>query len=280
VSFNQYEPYGPVVPTTMRIVTWNVWGRYGHWAQRQAGIEDALVAAAPDVVCLVESWSHRDANQPGLVAERLGFQHTVFAGDRGEEDWTSGIGLVSRWPVTSHECRALPGDGESGAGSGAGAALFALLDGERGPVQLFVVMLDYPLDGSAVRQAQVRQLAGFVQDRTRRRYPTVVCGDFNAGPDADELRMLTGRTVPVVPGLVFYDAWEVAGDGTPGHTWSNRNPLTAPAMYPDRRFDYVLSAWPRRGGAGHPVRCWRLGVLPADQPQLSDHYAVVADLRY
>ena len=228
MSFNQYEPYGPVVPTTMRIVTWNVWGRYGHWAQRQAGIEDALVAAAPDVVCLVESWSHRDANQPGLVAERLSSSDTtVFAGDRGEEDWTSGIGLVSRWPVTSHECRALPGDGESDGGSGAGAALFALLDGERGPVQLFVVMLDYPLDGSAVRQAQVRQLAGFIQDRTRRRYPTVVCGDFNAGPDADELRMLTGRTVPVVPGLVFYDAWEVAGDGTPGLTWSNRNPLTA-----------------------------------------------------
>lgn len=51
-------------------------------------------------------------------------------------------------------------------------------------------------------------------------------------------------------------------------------------MYPDRRFDYVLSAWPRRGGAGHPVRCQLLGVLPADQPQLSDHYGVLADLRY
>jgi endonuclease/exonuclease/phosphatase family metal-dependent hydrolase len=276
VSFNQYEPYGPVVETTMRIVTWNVWGRYGNWAQRQAGIEDNLVAAAPDIVCLVESWSYPDADQPGLVAARLGFEHSVFAGDLGQDDWISGIGLASRWPITSHECRALPGDG----GSGVGSALFALLDGDRGPVQLFVVMLDYPLDGSAVRQAQVRQLAGFIQDRTRRRHPTVVCGDFNAGPDADELRMLTGRTAPVVPGLVFYDAWEVAGDGTPGHTWSSRNPLTAPAMYPDRRFDYVLSAWPRRGGTGHPARCHRLGVLPADQPQLSDHYGVVADLRY
>jgi NAD(P)-dependent dehydrogenase (short-subunit alcohol dehydrogenase family) len=48
----------------------------------------------------------------------------------------------------------------------------------------------------------------------------------------------------------------------------------------DRRFDYVLSAWPRRGGAGYPVRCQRLGVLPADRPQLSDHYGVLADLRY
>ncbi|HEX4657797.1 MAG TPA: hypothetical protein VH307_10455 [Streptosporangiaceae bacterium] len=57
-------------------------------------------------------------------------------------------------------------------------------------------------------------------------------------------------------------------------------PLAAVAMYPDRRFDDVLSAWPRRGGAGHPVRCQLLGVLLADQPQLSDHYGVLADLRY
>ncbi len=276
MSFNQYEPYGPVVDTTMRIVTWNVWGRYGRWDERQAGIEQTLVAMAPDVVCLVECWSHRDANQPELVARRLGFEHSVFAGDWREEDWVSGMGLVSRWPVASHECRTLQGDG----GSGSGAALFVVLNGDRGPLQLFVVMLDYPLDASAVRQGQVRQLAGFIQEWTRRRHPTVVCGDFNAGPDADELRMLTGRTAPAAPGLVFYDAWEVAGDGTPGHTWSNRNPLAAVAMYPDRRMDYVLSAWPRRGGVGHPVRCQRLGILPADEPQLSDHYGVLADLRY
>jgi hypothetical protein len=52
------------------------------------------------------------------------------------------------------------------------------------------------------------------------------------------------------------------------------------ALYPDRRFDYVLSAWPRGGGVGHPTLCRRLGVLPPDQPQLSDHYGVLADLRY
>jgi len=39
VSFDPYQPYGPVVETTMRVVTWNVWGRYGAWEQRQAGIE-------------------------------------------------------------------------------------------------------------------------------------------------------------------------------------------------------------------------------------------------
>lgn len=276
VSFNQYEPYGPVTETTMRIVTWNVWGRYGNWRERQAGIEETLAAVAPDVVCLVESWSRPDAAQPELIAKRLGFGHSVFAGDWREEGWVSGIGVVSRWPVTSHEHRVLRG----ADGSGVGAVLRAFVDGERGPIQLFVVMLDYPLDASAVRQAQVRQLAGFIQERTRRRHPTVVCGDFNAGPDADEIRMLTGKTATAAPGLVFYDAWEIAGDGTPGYTWSNQNPLAAVALYPDRRFDYVLSAWPRRGGIGHPAHCQLLGVLPADQPQLSDHYGVLADLRY
>jgi endonuclease/exonuclease/phosphatase family metal-dependent hydrolase len=271
VSFDQYEPYGPVVETTVRVVTWNVWGRYGRWRARQAGIEEALLAAAPDIVCLTECWSGPDAGQSELVAGRLGFEHSLFAGDGSQQDWESGIGVVSRWPVTAHERRALHEDG---------SVLFALVAGARGPIQLFVVMLDYRLDASAARQAQVRQLAEFIGQSTRSRYPTVVCGDFNAGPDADEMRMLTGKAAAAAPGLVFYDAWEIAGDGTPGYTWCNQNPLAAVAMYPDRRFDYVLSAWPRRGGAGHPTYCRRLGVLPPDQPQLSDHYAVLADLRY
>jgi endonuclease/exonuclease/phosphatase family metal-dependent hydrolase len=276
VSFNQYEPYGPVVDSTMRIATWNVWGRYGRWHDRQTGIEDTLAKAAPDVVCLVESWSTGDAAQPDLIAKRLGFEHSLFVGHWQQEDWTSGIGLVSRWPIASQEHRALRGDD----GSGFGDALFALVEGDRGPVQLFIAMLDYPLDASLLRQAQVRQLASFIQEVTRRRHPIVVCGDFNAGPDSDEIRMLTGRTTTAAPGLVFYDAWELAGDGSPGYTWSNQNSLAAVAMYPDRRFDYVLSAWPRLGAVGHPTHCELLGVVPADQRQLSDHYGVLADLRY
>jgi hypothetical protein len=92
--------------------------------------------------------------------------------------------------------------------------------------------------------------------------------------------MLTGRSAPASPGLVFYDSWEVAGDGSPGYTWSNRNPLAAIGLYPDRRFDYIFSAWPRRRGVGHSVRCSLLGVRPPGQDQISDHYGLVAELRY
>ncbi len=277
MAFDPYAPYGPLVESTLRVVTWNVWGRYGEdWARRQAAIEDELAFAAPDLVCLVESWRADDVDQPALVARRLGFDHHVFSGDWEQEGWVSGAGFVSRWPLREVVTRPLRGDD----GAGFGQALSVVIEGDRGPIQLFLAMLDYPLDASARRQAQTRALASFVQEVTSPRHPTVLCGDFNAGPDSDELRLLTGQGAVAVPGLVFYDAWEMAGDGTAGHTWCNRNPLAATGLYPDRRFDYVLSAWPRAGGVGHPVACSLLGVRPPEALQLSDHYGVLADLRY
>jgi endonuclease/exonuclease/phosphatase family metal-dependent hydrolase len=276
VSFDPYAPYGPVVRSSVRIATWNVWGRYGDWQQRQAGIEDELLNIQPDVVCLVEAWRQGDDTQAERVAGRLGFSEQCFVGDFEQEDWISGIGLVSRWPMTAPERQPLRGED----GRGFGEAVHVVVEGERGPVQLFAAVLDYPLNGSSRRLAQVRELGRFIQDVGRPQDPIVVCGDFNAGPDSDEIRALTGRTATVVPGLVFYDSWEIAGDGGPGYTWSNRNPLAAVGLYPDRRFDYIFSAWPRLGGAGHPTRCELIGVRPPDQPQLSDHYGVVAELRY
>jgi endonuclease/exonuclease/phosphatase family metal-dependent hydrolase len=295
VSFDPYAPYGPLIESTIRVVTWNVWGRYGPDPEaRQAALEQALEQTKPDLICLVEAWRQGKQTQPARIAARLGLPHHTFAGDREEkqDDWVSGIGFVSRWPMT--EPRRHPLRAEDGSGSG--QAVHVTVAAERGPIQLFAVLLDYPLDASGLRQHQVRQLVRFIAETTAetaaattaataaetapRRDLVVVCGDFNAGPDSDEIRMLTGRSAPAVPGLVFYDAWELAGDASPGFTWSNRNPLAAVGLYPDRRFDYIFTAWPRRGGVGHPVRCSLLGVRVPGGQQLSDHYGLAADLRY
>lgn len=111
---------------------------------------------------------------------------------------------------------------------------------------------------------------------------TIIAGDFNAHPDADEIRLLTGRRAPHKLGWVFLDAWETGGDGSPGHTVTKNNPNTAPLLLPDLRFDYIFVRWPsgRPGGAGHPRHAHVAGVEAKAGVVPSDHYAVVADLRY
>jgi endonuclease/exonuclease/phosphatase family metal-dependent hydrolase len=155
----------------------------------------------------------------------------------------------------------------------------ARIAGPRGTLSAFSVALDWPPHASAARQASVRHLVSFVLEVAGPAFPTVICGDFNAPPDSDELRMLTGRTDTVASGFSLFDAWEMAGDGS-GHTWARSNPWTAPALLPDKRIDYILVGRPRRGGAGHVVRCSIGGTVPMDGVVPSDHYAVVADLRY
>jgi endonuclease/exonuclease/phosphatase family metal-dependent hydrolase len=262
VVFDPYAPYGPVAESAVRVVTWNVWGRYGEeWTARLHGIQEELVAAEPDIVCLVEAWRDDHTSMPGLLGEHLGLRHHLFVGDWRQEDWISGLGIVSRWPTSDPIRRPLRGPDDQGFGE----AIHVVVDGDRGPIQLFVAALDYPLDGSATRQAQVKELVTFITDVTNRRDVTILCGDFNAGPESDEIRMLTGRTAVPVPGLVFYDAWELAGEETPGYTWSNHNPIAAAGLYPDRRFDYIFSAWPRLHGIGHPTHCALLGVRPSHE---------------
>jgi endonuclease/exonuclease/phosphatase family metal-dependent hydrolase len=270
------QPYGPLVETTLRLASWNVWARYGPWEQRERAITSVLGGCEPDVVALLEAWETEDDSQAERLKSALGLPHHVFRGDVAEDGVRPGTAVLSRWPILQADHQRL-GDGD---GWDAGGVLFTEISGPRGVVQLFSAMLGWRLDHSRQRQAQVRDLATYIRKVSDSAPPVVLCGDFNTGPDTDEIRMLTGHSAVAVPGLVFYDAWEVAGDGGAGHTWCNANPWAAPVLFPDRRIDYVFSAWPRRGGAGHPVRCELIGTEPLDGVLPSDHYGLVADLRY
>jgi endonuclease/exonuclease/phosphatase family metal-dependent hydrolase len=271
------EPYGELISTTVRVLTWNVWGRFGPWQEREGAILRTLEALAPDVVTLQEAWRHPGGeDQAARLAKALGYHGVYGGGTFLADDWATGSALLSRWPIEKHEHRAFPASIPERWG---GSALFARIAGPRGALAAFSVALDWPLHASAVRQASVRHLVSFVLEVAGPAFPTIVGGDFNAPPDSDELRMLTGRSDTAAPGFVLFDAWEMAGDG-PGHTWARGNPWAAPVLLPDRRIDYLLVGRPRRGGAGHVVRCAVAGTEPMKGVVPSDHYAVVADLRY
>ena len=144
---------------------------------------------------------------------------------------------------------------------------------------MYATHLAHEYHASALRQAQVRSIADLVAATANGSFPAVIAGDLNADPSCDEVRMLTGRAAVPVPGLVFHDSWDLAGRG-PGHTWSNRNPHARSSLGPARRIDYVLVGATGPEGVGHPVRARLAGTSAVGGTLPSDHYAVVADLRY
>ena len=62
------RPYGPLIETTARIVTWNVWGLHGPWPEREPAIVVTLRNARPDIVVLAEAWAKGGDSQCARLA--------------------------------------------------------------------------------------------------------------------------------------------------------------------------------------------------------------------
>ena len=262
---------------SMRIVTWNLWWRFGPWEERQPAIRAELVDLDPDIVLLQEVFADDDGrDQASELADAIGASvaRTVDAEGRPQR---FGNAILSRWPILDTEMVVLPGpDGEPSHRS----ALLAQVDTPNGRQPFAVTHLAWQYDASALRLAQLDAVVDLV-DRHRsddaEAPPPVLGGDFNAVPDSDEIRRLTGRSAPYRPGLVFTDCWEAVGEG-PGHTWTRDNPHSAEALWPRRRLDYVFVAWPRPKPLANPLSARLAGVESQVGIVPSDHYAVVVEL--
>jgi len=280
---NSEGPYGSLIGTRLRVLTWNIWWRFGPWEARRPAIAATLARLDADVVCLQEVWDDGDVCFAAELAEGLGFHHTY--GARLDLDGVRfGNAVLSRWPITGSEVLALPAHKEV---EELRTCVRADIDGPRGPLQVFSTHLNWRFDQSATRQDQVRSVCRFIttsRPEAGRAYPPILCGDFNADPDSDEIRMLSGRAATPEDKLVFHDAWEVAGQASgssaTGATWSNANPYAILDLEPDRRIDYIFVGWPKAGGAGHVTSCRVEGLEPVDGVVPSDHLAVLAELRY
>ncbi|MFD1830608.1 endonuclease/exonuclease/phosphatase family protein [Streptomyces desertarenae] len=269
----------------MRVLTWNLWWRFGPWERRREAILSVLRAERPDVAGLQEVWARGGENLAQWLAGELGM-HWAWAPSDTPEPWRRRVGdpaadignaVLSRWPVTAQEAVRLPAPRDRDDGR---LALYARVDAPCGPVPFFTAHLHSAPDGSAVRVEQVRVLARFVAARRGgTAFPPVVTGDFNARPDSDELRLFGGRlTAPAVPGQTFVDAWECAGPAAPPATRDRANPHVAATFEPNARIDYVHVGPPGPDGLGRVTAVRRAGDGPVGGVWPSDHAAVVADL--
>ena len=269
----------------LRVLTWNLWWRFGDWRAREPAIRSVLADVAPDICGLQEVWGDAGTDAAQLLAADLGM-HATFLPSPAPGLWQRRIGddgvafgnaVLSRWPIAAVAHERLP----RGPGPDDGrTVLHARIEGPGGPIPFFTTQLTSTSGLSELRCRQVAAVARFVRDHSGPGHPPVVTGDLNAEPDSDEVRLLGGHlTRPAVPGLVLVDAWRYAEPPSPGWTWDRANPHVAATGEPSARIDYVLVGPPSAGGLGAVRRTRLVGDAPVRGTWPSDHAGVLAELR-
>ena len=259
---------------SFRAATLNIWSRFGPWEERLVAIRDGLRELAPDILGMQEVLRIPDMDQAALVSE--GFDYEIAWGQSSENHgFPTGNAILSRWPITKREVIALPTGGSDEQRS----IVFAELASPFGAVPVFCTHLNWKLDHGHIRQLQVKALTAAVARLAPiDRFPPIVMGDFNAEPDADEIRYMRGLTGLGGDCVYFADSFGIAGDGSPGATFSKRNPFAGPLREPERRIDYVFVRGPDDSQRGEPTEaavCFDQahgGTFP------SDHFGVITTI--
>ena len=117
--------------------------------------------------------------------------------------------------------------------------------------------------------------------RRRQHMPAILCGDFNAEPDSDEIRFLSGLATIDGRTTFWQDSWRIAGDGTPGYTQDWReNPIAGFLNVHRKRIDYVFVGDPflREASAGRVLSARMAFDEPRTGIVASDHRGLVVDV--
>ena len=269
---------------TVRVATLNIWNRFGPWPERLAAIRAGMAEIAADILGLQEVLrlgpdEGDGLDQASLLAEGRGY-HVAY-GRATDERWF-GNAILSRWPVLETRVFDLPRAGTDERR----CLVYAAIDSPFGRLPFFATHLNWKFDEGHVRAAQVIEVARVVESLAdERSFPAILVGDFNAEPEADEIRFLRGLTSLGTERRVYYqDAFARAGDGSPGHTYARRNPFAAPLSEPDRRIDYIFVRGRDERLRGEPIAarvCFDEArpVAGAEAVFASDHFGVLATLR-
>ncbi len=287
------------VGSNLRVVTLNLWGTEPPLDRRLQLATSQLRALAPDVICLQEVRplvGSAGRTTAEAIADALGMTAhyaTAVAWDDGAHGslpaGQEGLAVIA---TTIQEARVLPLP-EPRPGE-ARILLSAQIETAGGPIWVHTTHLHYRLDDGLAREHQVLAIDAAIRavGRGNQDAPQILCGDFNATPDSDEIRFLRGLTTLGGRRTHFQDAWlrlhrePGPGDGPDqGVTWSSENRFTRPlrSLDIDRRIDFVFATSRKKDGRGTVHAC---RVVMTERDGLgdaaicaSDHYGVMADIQ-
>lgn len=262
----------------LRCLTLNLWGAEPPLEQRMALVVQGLRQLAPDVVTLqeVREVPGQLPNQAGMLAKAAGFEH-VFAPATPFGGGHEGLAILSRQPILEHDVSELP----HAEPTERRILLSARVQHGLGSVWVHTTHLNYRLTHGKQREDQVAAIAASVAGRVSDA-SQILMGDFNARPEADEIRFLRGLSTLDGRRTYFQDAWERLHPGDPGLTWARANPYTAKLAFlePDRRLDYIFVTPMRGDGRGTIHSCTMVFDKPdADSVFASDHFGLLADIQ-
>jgi endonuclease/exonuclease/phosphatase family metal-dependent hydrolase len=265
----------------MRVLTLNVWCRHGSWPERRKVLIDGLRALRPDLVAFQEVVLTDGYDQ---VRDLLGAEYHV-AHQAGRAPDGSGAAIASRWPLaTVHQLdlhlteRTRRDPGWIGS-----VAIAEVLAPEPFGGLLFVNHKpSWELGFERERELQAVAAARFIDEALDGRdLPVVLAGDMDATPDAASIRFWRGLQSLKGSSVTYWDAWETAHPGDPGHTVTPRNPLMRDGemrLERGRRIDHVFVRSAEHGPPLRVVSCELAFAEPVDGVWASDHFGVVADL--
>ena len=289
--------------STLRVMTLNIGSLLEpHWDERRHEIVSWIDHLAPDVVCLQEvcerpdrpntaEWLAGSADGQWYAGSGLHpLDPTMFGGTPQDGPIEFGSAVLSRWPIDEQHLLRLDTVGEGFASAFPWEAFHARTAG------LDVVsthLAAAPTDGHHRRRqvvqldAWIRELRGAADDldfsRPRTAMPAILCGDFNAEPDSDEIRYLRGFT-DLDGGRTFWqDAWSTAGTGGAGLTqdWM-LNDYAAGMNIHRKRIDYVFvgDTFLRPDGTGRVISAEVVCDTNRTGISASDHFGLLVEIQW
>lgn len=282
------EPFSNIgeAQGAVRVLTLNLWQRYGAWADRRSLLINGLRALRPDIVAFQESIKDEAYDQARDILDPA--FHVAHQKNRGADGM--GISVASRWPLGDiHEldlnvtprCAGFPA-----------ATLVAEVQAPEpmGPVLLVNHFPHFQLDFEHERELQAVAAARFVEEQVQRTFRQVIlAGDFDADPEAASVRFWSGHQSLAGMSVCYRDAWRSTHTDDPAETFTPASPAVKNQVvkgmrpfrdWPFRRIDYIFVRFGSHGGKAFDIAaCARAFDRPVGDVWASDHFGLVADLR-
>ena len=257
----------------IKVLSWNIWWKFENYIKRQDLIFNEIKKLRPDILCLQEVWEDQDRSQAKMISDLLGYNYKFFKSY--EFDGVSfGNAIVSKYPIIKFNSQLIPTENKFNENR---TLLHTQLLYEEHKINVLCTHLNYKYNQSDIRQDQVKFILEYISHLDSSSFPNILCGDFNADPMSEEIRLVLGLKSPINR-TVLKDVWQINNPINSGHTWSNQNIYAKKTLEPDRRIDYIFVGSPGKNGLGHPKETHLVGTEMKDKIHPSDHFGIITHL--